>query len=270
MKALSFELSGKTACFRKPDVNQYAYFTYNNIHKPVLLGLLGAILGYGGYTQLHNENRTIEEENKNIKKKADKKDLNNGFSEYYEKLKDLKISITPSVPNGYFSKKIQVFNNSVGYANAVGAKLEERSKSYNLVVREQWLENPSWKIMILDDESQEYMKLKEYLTKGKTVYIPYLGKNDHPAKLTEVKEIELGQEKENMKLSSLFFENKCEIVKTPPRGELSFYFKEISPVRLQGEHHFYEYESLIFTNHKIANSDHEDIYSFDEQNYFFL
>lgn len=57
MKAISFKLSGKTACFRKPDVNVYTYFTYNNIHKPALLGLLGAIVGFGGYTQLFEKNR---------------------------------------------------------------------------------------------------------------------------------------------------------------------------------------------------------------------
>ena len=117
MKVISFELSGKTACFRKPDVNQFAYFTYNNIHKPALLGLFGAILGLAGHIQLFNENRRIEEENKSIKKKADKKPLNDGYPEFYEKLKDLKVSITPLAPNGYFSKKIQVFNNSVGYAS---------------------------------------------------------------------------------------------------------------------------------------------------------
>ena len=99
MKAISFILSGKTACFRKPDVNQFAYFTYNNIHKPALLGLFGAIIGLGGYTQLNDEN---------IRNKKDKKPLNNGFPEFYEKLQHLKISIIPLVPNGYFSKKIHI------------------------------------------------------------------------------------------------------------------------------------------------------------------
>ena len=253
MKAISFTLSGKTACFRKPDVNQYAYFTYNNIHKPALFGILGAIIGLGGHTQLHDENR---------KNKADKKSLNDGYPEFYEKLHHLKISITPLVPHGYFSKKIQVFNNSVGYAS------EETGG--NLIVREQWLENPSWQIMILDDYSDEYEKLKEYLTEGRAIYIPYLGKNDHTAKIAEVKEVELAQKIENSKLSSLFYEDKCEIVKIPPRGELSFYFKEISPTSLQEQYHFYEYESLVFTNHKIEHSDYQDIYSLDSQNYFFI
>lgn len=262
MKAISFELSGKTACFRKPDVNQFAYFTYNNIHKPALLGLLGAILGLKGHIQLSNENRQIEEENKAIKKKAAKKPLNSGFPEFYERLKDLKISIAPLASHGYFSKKIQVFNNSVGYAS--------KEMGGNLIVREQWLENPKWQIVILDDNSNEYKKLKEYLLGGKAVFTPYLGKNDHPAKIDNVKEIELGSAIEGIKISSLLIEDSCEISKTPPRGELSYFFKEVSPMRLQKEYHFYEYENLIFTNHKIVHTGSDNIFSFDEKNYFFM
>ena len=40
MKALKFTLSGETAFFKKPDVNTYLYFTYGNIHKIALLGLI--------------------------------------------------------------------------------------------------------------------------------------------------------------------------------------------------------------------------------------
>jgi CRISPR-associated protein Cas5h len=262
MKAVTFKLSGKTACFRKPDVNQYAYFTYNNIHKPALLGLLGAILGLGGHIQLHNENRRIKEENKSIKKQADKKPLNIGYPEFYEKLHHLKISITPLVPHGYFSKKIQVFNNSVGYAS--------KEMGGNLIVREQWLENPVWQIMILDDGSEVFSELKEYLIKGKSVFVPYLGKNDHPVNIDEVQELELNSSIDNIKVSSLFIEGKCEISKMPPRGELSYFFKEVLPMRLQEEYHFYEYENLILTNHKIVQNSSDDIYSFEQKNYFFM
>jgi CRISPR-associated protein Cas5h len=262
MKAVSFRLSGKTACFRKPDVNQYAYFTYNNIHKPALLGIFGAILGLSGHIQLANENRRIEEENRAIKKKADKKPLNNGFPEFYEKLRNLKISIIPLAPHGYFSKKIQVFNNSVGYAS--------KEMGGNLIVREQWLEEPVWQIVILDDNSDEYKKLKEYLFTGKSTFIPYLGKNDHIANIDDVKEIELKEPIDGVKISSLFIEDKCEISKMPPRGELSYFFKEVSPMRLQEEYHFYEYENLIFTNHKIVQNRLDNIYSFEQKNYFFM
>lgn len=268
MKAVSFRLSGKTACFRKPDVNQFAYFTYNNIHKPALLGLLGAIVGYGGYTKLYNQKMLLTEkiknsnskEKKHLQEKLSKIDLN--MPEFYEKLQHLKVSIAPLAPYGYFSKKIQVFNNSVGYAS--------QEEGGNLIVREQWLENPAWQILILDDGSSEYLKIREYILNKKSVFVPYLGKNDHPAKIDDVKEIELNAPIENAKISSLFIENKFEISKMPPRGELSYFFKEVSPMRLQEEYHFYEYENLIFTNHKVTNSDLENTYSFDSENYFFL
>jgi len=262
MKALSFEIGGKTAFFKKPDVNSYAYFTYNNIHKPALLGVLGAIIGLGGHIQLHNKNRDIEEKNKLIKKKTEKLALDDGYPEFYEKLKDLKISIIPFSPNGYFTKKMQTFNNSVGYASF--------EQGGNLIVREQWLENPKWKIIILDDESTEFNKIKEYLLDSKSVFMPYLGKNDHFADIREVHEIELESALENLKLSSLFIENKVVLSSHKPRGEHLYIFKEISPVRLQKEYHFYEYENLCFTNSKITDNTLSDIFSYDSKNYFFI
>ncbi len=253
MNVISFKLSGKSACFRKPDVNQYAYFTYNNIHKIALLGLLGAIVGYGGYTLLFEKNRGL---------KKGSLDYDDGYPEFYEKLKHLKISIIPLAKSGYFSKKIQVFNNSVGYAS--------KEDGGNLIVREQWLENPAWQIMILDDGSDECVLLKKYLLAKKSVFIPYLGKNDHIVNIDDVKELELNEPIDGIKLSSLFIESRCEVSIMPPRGELSYFFKELSPMRLQKEYHFYEYENLIFTNHKIAQNSSDDIYSFEQKNYFFM
>ncbi len=263
MKALSFILGGKTAMFKKPDVNSYTYFTYNNIHKPALLGIFGSIIGLGGYTQLFNKNKQIEVANKSIKKKEDKKPLDDGFPEFYEKLKDLKISIRPLGKNGYFSKKIQTFNNSVGYAS--------RELGGNLIVREQWLENPSWQIIILEDDSSEFMKLKEYLLNKKSVFIPYLGKNDHPAKIEKVHDIELKKDIELDKLDSLFIEEELEIFLRAGRDILPFLFKESSPVFLQDDFHFYINKNFIFTNQKLKlKSNYENIYSYDEKNYFFF
>lgn len=253
MQAISFRLSGKTACFRKPDVNQYAYFSYNNIHKPALFGLLGAIIGLGGHTQLYNRNRG---------KKPNQLEYNCGFPEFYEKLQYLKVSITPLAPNGYFSKKIQVFNNSVGYASF--------EMGGNLIVREQWLENPAWQIMILDDGSDMYVKIAEYLLHAKSVFIPYLGKNDHPAKIAEVKTVALENSIDNMRISSLFCEEDLHISEIHSRGELSFYFKEISPIKLQEQYHFYEYKPLTFTNHKIDEGDYSFVFSNNGRNYAFI
>jgi len=263
MKALSFEIGGKTAFFKKPDVNSYAYFTYNNIHKPALLGILGAIIGLGGHIQLHNKNSDIEEKNKLIKKKTEKLALDEGYPEFYEKLQHLKISIIPLTPNGYFSKKIQTFNNSVGYASF--------EQGGNLIVREQWIENPKWQIIILDDDSAEYTKIKEYIMDSKSVFIPYLGKNDHFADIVSVEEIELEEffEDDGFYVDSLFIKNTDKIDGFEKEGNPPFLFQEVSPIRLQKEYHFYEYETLVFTNMELENIP-DNSYSYKLKNYCFI
>lgn len=271
MKAISFEISGKTAIFKKPDVNSYAYFTYNNIHKPALLGILGAIIGLDGYTKLYDENRKAKEE---------KSGYNDGFPDYYEKLKDLKVSIIPMTdkePNtGYFSKKIQTFNNSVGYANGMVSgisekALQERRDSSNLVIREQWLENPKWQIILLENETEEYKRIKEYLLNKKAVYIPYLGKNDHFANIDKVQEIILDKNlylEEGLYIDSLFIKNG-KIDGYEKEGELPFIFQEVSPVSLQKDFHFYEYETLCFTNCELGKKP-ENCFSFGNKNFVFI
>jgi CRISPR-associated protein Cas5h len=258
MKALSFEISGKTAIFKKPDVNSYAYFTYNNIHKPALLGILGAIIGLDGYTKLYDSNRGLKE---------GKLGYNDGFPDYYEKLKELKVSIIPMTdkePNtGYFSKKIQTFNNSVGYAS--------QELGGNLIVREQWLENPKWQIMILENDTDEYKKIKEYLVNKKAVYIPYLGKNEHFANIDFVKEIELDEKlflDEGIYIDSLFIKSG-EINGYERERELPFIFQEVSPISLQKDFHFYEYVTLCFTNCEL-DEEPKNCFSFENKNYVFI
>jgi len=274
MEAISFVLSGQTAHFKKPDVNSYAYFTYNNIHKPALLGLLGAIVGLSGYTQLYNKINGLVQELSNLKGKA-KKELQEKirqeevkYPEFYNELKDLKISIKPLSNNGYFNKKIQVFNNSVGYAS--------KEQGGNLIVREQWLENPKWQILLLDDDSIDknlFDKLKDYLLNSKTEFIPYLGKNDHPAKIQSIKVIQL-EKIENQfynKISSLFIKDRFELSVYPPRGEMLFLHKEFLPVTLKEKYHLYELIPFVYTNSKATSkSDLNLILSYNNENYFFF
>lgn len=259
MKAISFELSGKTAFFKKPDVNVYTYFTYNNIHKPALLGLLGAILGLGGYNQQFDKNSPL---------KAKKEQIDEGFPEYYEKLKNLKISIIPLTNHGYFTKKIQVFNNSVGYAS--------KEQGGNLIIREQWLENPKWEILLLDDNSIErilFEKLEDYLLNSKTQFIPYLGKNDHPAKISNVKNIELelfNSKDDFIKVNSLFIVSKF-LFGSLNFGDRGYLYKESLPVRLKDKYHFYENDMFAYTNFKMKSENSERaMFSYKDKNYFFF
>jgi len=114
MKALKFTLSGNSAFFKDNVINT-VYLTYGNIHRVALLGMFGAILGYGGYGK---QNDMLKKKNKKMP----------DYPEFYEKLKDIKISIVSNGKNGYFNKKLQTFNNSVGYAS--------KEEGGNLIVKE--------------------------------------------------------------------------------------------------------------------------------------
>lgn len=245
MNSLKFTLKGSTAFFKKPDVNAYAYFSYGNIPKIALLGMLGAILGLGGYNQ----------------QKEDQV-----FPEFHEKLKDLKVSIVPNVKKAYFSKKIQVFNNSVGYASG--------EQGGNLIVREQWLENVNWTIYILEDESIDqdlYNKLKDYLLNSKTYFIPYLGKNDHPADIKDVSYIEVESVEETDIINSLFSYKDVILGKETTDGKLEFLYKEYLPVSLNKEINFYELEEIAFTNLKIEEIENKDrVYKYQGKSLYFI
>ena len=191
------------------------------------------------------------------------------FPEYYEKLQNLKISIKPLSTNGYFNKKIQVFNNSVGYAS--------QEQGGNLIVREQWLENPKWKIMILEDDSMErnlFSKLKDYLLNSKTEFIPYLGKNDHPAKIEKVEILNIQQvdvERFAGRIVSLFIKDNFILNLSPPRDQQGFIHFEFLPIELREVFHIYKVNSFAYTNYMLNLIEMSaTIYSYKNQNYFFF
>jgi len=70
-KLISIDLKADFGFFRKPDANVGINLSYNMLHKPALLGILGAIIGLEGYKELGK------------------------IPEYYEKLKDLQVGIEP-------------------------------------------------------------------------------------------------------------------------------------------------------------------------------
>lgn len=261
MKAIKFDLSGRTAMFKKPDVNSYAYFTYNNIHKIALLGILGAILGFGGYNQ---QSRKIIENVKEKGKRHKETEDDLKYPEFYQKLKDLKISILPE-GNGYFTKKIQAFNNSVGYAS--------REDGGNLIVREQWLENPKWQIYILDDDSIDrdvFNLLQDFILNNKCTYIPYLGKNDHPACISNASVVEL--EKSNLDyINSIFINEDIQIGQYPyDEDEPVFILKEVAPYKMDEEYNFYKFKEFVMTNLEIINvSEKDNIFSMGDISLFF-
>lgn len=259
MKILKFTLRGKTAFFKKPDVNTFCYFTYGNIHKVALLGLFGAILGYGGYNKMKRDSvpSKKKEENQSIE-----------YPEFYSRLKDIKISISPNNQNGFgkiFSKKIQFFNNSVGYASG--------EQGGNLIVKEQWLENPRWDIYIVID-SEETEKLAGYLLNQQCIYIPYLGKNDHPAVIEDVKCFDKVERSEKFqRIDSLCTKKNLTLTLDDEEEDDEVYietfkYEEQLPVRLNGITNLYEMDTFILTNMKIHTYEGE-VYSVDGKNIVF-
>ena len=117
MKVLKFKLSGDFAFFKNESINDM-YETYPHIHKPALLGMFGAILGYDGYAQTQK-----------IFKKTDEENI---FPEYYKKLKDIKVGIVPKEYS--FPKIIENFNNSTGMFNRVADTRNGGKNGTNLII----------------------------------------------------------------------------------------------------------------------------------------
>lgn len=265
MRALRFELQGESAFFKKPDVNSYAYFTYSHIHKIALYGLLGAVIGLGGYAQQYRYNQELAKHEKDNSSKRI-------FPEFYEVLQHAWISIVPHGDRGYFAKKIQIFNNTVGYAS-----LEEGGV---LNVREQWLERPHWSIYVADNNGLPdgvFDRLVDYIMNSKAEFMPYLGKNDHPASITSPALIQLDRpEREIRYIDSLRSAN----IAPHPRGkirerEMQSYFKEYMPVALNEENNGYINEQLVFTNHEVdpasmSQHDLERLYMDERRTIYFI
>lgn len=148
-KLVSIDLQADFGFFRKPDTNDFkkvASLSYNILHKPALLGILGAIVGLGGYETLGE------------------------VPEYYTQLEQVKIGVAPlNHEKGNFARTNIKYSNTIGYAN----------KGTNYLTEESTLIKPAYRCYLLLDTAQPMeQKLCEYLQAGKAEYLPYFGKNE--------------------------------------------------------------------------------------------
>ena len=247
MKALKFTLSGETAFFKKPDVNTYLYFTYGNIHKIAILGLIGAVIGLEGY---------------NFQKEKE-------FPDFYSKLNSLNISIVPRNERGYIPKKVQVFNNSVGYAS--------QEEGGNLIVKEQWLEQPKWDIYILIDDNKNIDKITDSFLNNRFVYMPYLGKNDHYANVTDAELVDVKEITSSEKVNSLFIKDYFEFIKEEKKifnsdfkHEDMWKYEERLPIALEGQENQYISVPFVFTNMKVKPKQSYKLFTESEKILFFF
>lgn len=180
-KLISFDLKAEFGFFKKPDINDI-YLTYNMLHKPVLLGILGAIVGLQGYQK------------------------NGVFPQYYERLKHLKIGIKPlNDDKGNFSKDMVKYNNGTGFAsNEAGG---------NLIITEQILIKPAYRCYVLlnlenEDEKALYGNIMSY----KAEFLPYMGKNEFSLWWTDATEHNYTLKKEftsDYKIESIFLKTEA-------------------------------------------------------------
>lgn len=264
MDVVKFTLKGDTAFFKKPDVNTYLYFTYGTIHKVALLGMFGAILGYSGYNQMSFSNDYKNEFGEDLQR-CDKY-KNRSYPEFYLRLKDLKISIVRNSIN--ISKKVQTFNNSVGYAS--------KEAGGNLIVKEQWLEKPSWDIYFVID-SEESRTLAKALKESRFVYVPYLGKNDHLADICDVQVIENIKElAETDKVDSLFIKQDFELDDSDDfydsfeEKEPEYKYEEKLPFALEETNNKYEFITFVSTNSKIKAKGEVKVFNDGKRNIVFF
>lgn len=269
MKVLKFNLSGKFAFFKNEVMNDM-YDTYPHIHKPSLLGLFGAMLGYNGYAQTQKVFGTKEID----------------FPEYYEKLKDLKIAIVPKKQS--FTKVLETFTNTTAMFNRVtvmkpkvkkedteeveekeekvkGEKTENKVGS-NLIVQQFWLENPSWDIYLVID-NDESKKIEDSVLNYKSVYSLYLGANNHFANISDIGILEAKEIAEKgVIISSLVKDEevvqmKVEKILSARKSGESVYFNSdlfrnkdvyfydyILPTLLSPKTNIYKKEDFILTN----------------------
>lgn len=151
-KLISIDLKAPMGFFKKPDINEgqgkQLYLTFNMLHKPALLGIIGATLGLKGYQET------------------------SAFPEYFIKLKGLQIGIEPlDTEKGNFRKTIIQYNNTTGFASF--------EQGGNLVVAEQILLHPAFRCyFLLNSDNELHAKLDEYLSRSNAEYVPYFGKNE--------------------------------------------------------------------------------------------
>ena len=238
-KIISFDISSDFGMFKKPDVNNPAYFTFNIIPKTYILGILGAVVGLKGYSQMKGSD---------------------AYPEFYKELQDLPIGIVPYGNKGVFDKRIIKYNNTVGYANKQGGTL-------NII--EQTLITPKYRIYIgLDLSNEINKKLDKYLS-AKPVeyeYIPYMGKNEFRLTIDEVqpfeeKDFSVFKPTDEFAIHSLFPNignealKKSEALRDPfdiSMSETYFYYFERLPIGLD-ELHQYKYENFAYTNAKLVH-----------------
>mgnify|MGYP000856686506 FL=1 len=242
---ISFDLRAGFGVFKKPDVNEGLQPTFNMLHKPALLGILGAIAGLEGYQQRSE------------------------FPAYYRALKNLKVGIEPlDHEKGNFTKTVIKYTNTVGYANADG----------NLIVTEQTLRSPAYRCYLLPDlDDPVQARLHDSILSGEAEFLPYFGKNECSAwwETSAEHEVSIESPTESFALATIFKRgdwtvreeiednfDAFDLLDIAPVADSFIYFERL-PVSFDERLFQYQLGDFAFTNFNLKPTAHLD-------NLFFL
>lgn len=235
-KLISIDLKADFGFFRKPEANNTINLSYNMLHKPALLGILGAIIGLDGYQEKGE------------------------IPLYYKLLKHLKMGIEPLLhEKGLYQKTTIKYSNTVGYAN----------NGSNYLTEESTLIKPSYRVyLLLELENNIEQKLYDYLQNGQAEYLPYFGKNefaawwnmetfvDHKFEVSKTGEI-------NKKIETLFLKppsakNSVEDIPFDifnfENEESPYFYFERLPIGFDENLMQYEIGNYVFGTYKLKNS----------------
>lgn len=181
-KLVSIDIFADFGMLKKPDTNEPVYLTFNMLHKPTLLGILGAITGLPGFKE------------KGV------------LPDYYLKFQDLKVGIQPlRHEKGNYQKTVITYNNTTGMAS--------KEQGGNLMVTEQTLIAPAYRCYFLfDTENENHQKADEKLSKYYAEYLPYLGKNEFSVWWENYKEYKYAEFKpvnnDSFKINSVYIKDQ--------------------------------------------------------------
>ena len=102
--------------------------------------------------------------------------------------------------------------------------------------------------------------------------MPYLGKNDHIANISNPNIVEIEENKSPSYINSLFPIDEVKLDDELTYDDNNpFLFKEALPIRLNKEYNFYEFEELGFTNLELQNSlNIKYVYRLYDKNLYFI
>jgi len=244
-KIISVDFFADFGMLKKPDTNEPVCLTFNMVHKPALLGILGAIIGEKGFEK------------------------NGELPDYYKVFENLKLGITPlKHENGNYQKTIIRFNNTTGFANE-GEPQKINGKNVipgeDVFFDEQTLIAPAFRCYLLTDNTNEkHQKLVQYLNQVYAEYLPYLGKNEFSLWWENYQEYSFSEfvPPNSFKINSLFIkeeslrDGKVQTYFLPffnmsgSNGNTFSYFENL-PVGYNTDLLQYDYKSFAFTDYDL-------------------